>query len=124
MEEVLAIHRDLLDRDGGTPGILNLGSVDSALDRTKWGPYDGRPSLVGRAALLLRGICQDHPFADGNKRTSFFASYTFLARNGLLLTASDEQVIAFMLDVAQDRINLVAMAEWLHAHGKTINQEE
>lgn len=122
-DEVLAIHEEILDRDGGTPGYLNLGSVDSALYRVRWGPFFGQPRLVDRAALLMRGICQDHPFVDGNKRTALACSGTFLALNDHHLAHTSNEAIQLMLDVAQDRLDLDAMAAWLALHQR-INQEE
>ena len=116
IEDVLALHADLLDRDGGTPGILNLGGVDSALYRCKWGPYFGEPPLARRAALLCRGLCQDHPFADGNKRTAYAAALTFLALNGVALDVPEGEEVAFVVAVAQDQLDLDATEAWFQSH--------
>lgn len=113
---IIHLHQLVLERSEGTPGILNLGAVDSALYRTQWGPFFGIPRLADRAALLLRGLCQDHPFADGNKRTSFAATALFVALNGHNLIATADETIAFMLAVAQDQVNLDDMADWLDTH--------
>jgi prophage maintenance system killer protein len=49
--------------------------------------------------LLLRAICEEHPFADGNKRTGFEAAETFLRRNGARITATPEEAFAFVFAV-------------------------
>jgi death-on-curing protein len=39
---------------------------------------DPHPSAFDKAAMLLRGITQGHPFNDGNKRTRFLVAAYFL----------------------------------------------
>ncbi|MEA3189458.1 MAG: death on curing protein [Thermoplasmata archaeon] len=94
------MHAFLLHRDGGEPGMLNLGLLDAALDRCRFGPFAQPPDLAARAAFLMRGICQDHPFVDGNKRTSVEALDTFLRENGMPLVWSRPEAVAFALSVA------------------------
>lgn len=65
---------------------------------------------------MLRGICQDHPFADGNKRTAFATTDAFLIRNGSGVRATSQETIDFMLAVAQDQIDLEGIEEWLVRH--------
>jgi death on curing protein len=43
---------------------------------------DPHPSHFDKAAMLLRGITQGHPFADGNKRTGFLVAAYYLDRVG------------------------------------------
>lgn len=43
---------------------------------------DPHPSAFEKAAVLLRGITQGHPFNDGNKRTGFLLAGYFLQRIG------------------------------------------
>ena len=52
--------------------------------------------LVEEAAALWESLSQNHPFIDGNKRTAFAATYTFLAINGAQLTADSEETYAFI----------------------------
>ena len=39
---------------------------------------------------------ENHPFIDGNKRTAFAATYTFLAINGTNITADAESAYGFI----------------------------
>jgi death-on-curing protein len=41
-------------------------------------------------------LAQNHPFIDGNKRTAFAATYTFLAINRARITADAEQTYVFI----------------------------
>ena len=47
------------------------------------------------AAALWESLAQN-PFVDGNKRTAFAATYTFLAINGVRLTATKGDAYAFV----------------------------
>jgi death on curing protein len=46
---------------------------------------DPHPSRFDKAAMLLRGITQGHPFTDGNKRTGFLVAIYYLDRVGFVL---------------------------------------
>lgn len=91
--EVLAIHTDQIQRYGGSDGVRDPGLLESALYRPQTGYY---ADLIEEAAALWESLSQNHPFVDGNKRTAFAAAYTFLAINGLRLTARAEKTCAFL----------------------------
>ena len=52
--------------------------------------------MIEEAAALWESLSQNHAFIDGNKRTAFAATYTFLAINGARLTAGAEETYAFV----------------------------
>jgi death-on-curing protein len=117
-EAILDLHTRILQRTGGEPGVLHATTIQSAIERARWGPFPSPPDLFDRAALLLRGLCQDHPFADGNKRTAFEATELFLQANGWGVQAGAEEVQLVMLDVAQGWHDPGSIASWLRAHAK------
>jgi death-on-curing protein len=45
--------------------------------------FDPHPGPFDKAAMLLRGITQGHPFNDGNKRTGYLTASYFLALVGV-----------------------------------------
>jgi death on curing protein len=94
MAEVLAMHVDLIERYGGSHGVRDAGLLESALFRPQTGYY---ADLIEEAAALWESMSQNHPFIDGNKRTAFAATYTFLAINGARLTANARQTQDFVL---------------------------
>jgi death-on-curing protein len=91
--EVLAIHTDQIERYGGSHGVRDHGLLESALYRPQTGYY---ADLIEETAALWESLSQNHPFVDGNKRTAFAAAYTFLAINGMRLTAGAEPTGAFI----------------------------
>jgi len=93
LAEVLAIHDDQLERYGGSDGVRDLGLLEAALYRPQTGYY---ADLIEEGAALWESLAQSHPFIDGNKRTSFAATYTFLAINGARITADAEATYAFI----------------------------
>lgn len=118
LEEVLTIHQDIMERFGGiAAGVRTTGPVEAALYRAEWGPFEV-DDLEARAGFILRGICQDHPFVDGNKRTAFAATEVFLQRNGKYLEAAAEAVVAFMLAVADGTCNVEEICAWLRTHAR------
>jgi death-on-curing protein len=83
--EVLAIHDDQIKRYGGTAGVRDFGLLEAALFRPRTGYY---ADLIEEAAALWESLSQNHPFVDGNKRTAFAVTYTFLVINRAILTAT------------------------------------
>ena len=47
-----------------------------------FGGEDPHPGPFEKAAMLLRGIAQAHPFSDGNKRTGFTLAMYYLDKAG------------------------------------------
>jgi death-on-curing protein len=109
--EVLAIHEDQVGRYGGSAGVRDPGQLEAALFRPQTGYY---PDLIAEAAALWESLSQNHPFVDGNKRTAFAVTYTFLAVNGFALTADDDQVIRFLLPLYdRNAIEFDKLDAWL-----------
>ncbi len=112
--EAIAIHADQIDRYGGSPGIRDPGLIEAALFRPQTGYY---PDLIEEAAALWESLGQNHPFFDGNKRTGFAATYTFLAINGVRLTASADEAYAFISGLYEaGSFRFEALVPWLRGH--------
>ena len=109
--EVLAIHNDQIDRYGGGVGVRDLGLLEAALYRPQTGYY---ADLIEEAAALWESLAQNHPFIDGNKRTGFAVTYTFLAINGLRMTAEATAAYKFIIGLYETRaFEFAALADWL-----------
>lgn len=91
--EALAMHTDQIERYGGSHGVRDPGLLEAALYRPQTGYYAG---VIEEAAALWESLAQNHAFIDGNKRTAFAATYTFLAINGARLAADAEETHAFV----------------------------
>jgi death on curing protein len=110
---ILAIHEEQIAEHGGGEGLRDLGLLESALARPLNLAAHGSPDLAALAAALGYGLARNHPFVDGNKRTAFVAVETFLALNGLDLTAGDAECVVAMLDLAAGELPEEGFAAWL-----------
>ena len=118
VEDVLAIHSDLIDRFGGSRGIRDAGLLESALFRPQTGHY---ASLIDEASARWESLSQNHPFVDGNKRTAFAATYVFLLINGLRIVATDREAQAFILDLYEsDQLEFHRLQAWLIQNTKPL----
>ncbi len=112
--EVLAMHADQIQRYGGSHGIRDQGLLEAALFRPQTGYYAG---LIEEAAALWESLSQNHAFIDGNKRTAFAATYTFLAINGARLTANAEETYAFVAALYEaGQFSFDQLIPWLRDH--------
>jgi prophage maintenance system killer protein len=67
---------------------------------------DPHPSAFDKAAMLLRGITQGHPFQDANKRTGFLVASYYLAQMGyeLVEPMPEERVIALAVRISAGQL--------------------
>ena len=114
LPEVLAMHEDQIARYGGSHGVRDHGLLEAALFRPQTGYY---ADLIEEAAALWESMAQNRAFIDGNKRTAFAATYTFLAINGAVLTADAEGAYAFISGrYEKGAFNFDNLARWLRKH--------
>jgi death-on-curing protein len=114
LAEVLAMHADLIERYGGSQGVRDPGLLEAALFRPQTGYY---ADLIEEAAALWESLSQNHPFIDGNKRTAFAATYTFLAINGVRLTADAQSTQDFVLGLYEtNKFTFDNLVPWLRAY--------
>ncbi len=97
--DVFAIHADQIATYGGAAGLRDPGQLEAALFRPQSGYYEDE---IAEAAALWESLSQNHPFVDGNKRTAFASAYTFLAINGIEVTAEAEAVWTFLSDLYEN----------------------
>lgn len=122
LDEVLAIHDDMVERYGGSFGIRDLGLIQSAIARPQatFGGEDLYFTMIDKAAALFHSLIFNHAFTDGNKRTSLTSTARFLHLNGLELNADDQELIDFPLRVENKHLDIEEIAEWLKEHTKKV----
>jgi len=113
---ILDIHAEQLAEHGGRPGIRDPGLLDSALARPEMKAHYEGADVAALAAAYAYGIARNHPFVDGNKRTAFVALELFVAKNGLVLTTSDEDAVITFLKRASGEVDEDELAAWVRAH--------
>ena len=112
------IHDRQIARHGGASGLRDEGLFQNALQRpvNKW-QYESA-DIFECAAAYAFGIAKAHAFVDGNKRTAFVTSVTFLRLNGLHFVTEPAEGVEFMEGLASDQIPEDKFKSWL-AQGST-----
>ncbi len=102
LEEILEIHRQQIERYGGSDGIRDAGALESAMAQpmASFGGEYLHPSIPAMAAAYLFHLCQNHPCIDGNKRTGANSAITFLFLNDWDLDLDEDGLVEIVLAVA------------------------
>ena len=118
VENVLSIHADTLQQDGGLSGVRDLNLLTSAvvMPQQQFGGQYLHPDLPAMAAAYLFHIVCNHPFLDGNKRAGAMAAVLFLEVNGVDLTASPKELEQTVLAVASGELEKDALIDWMRQH--------
>lgn len=80
LENALSIHDLVLETSGGAKGVRNLNLLESPLVAIQNDEF--YPCLSDKLAFLMFSIINNHPFIDGNKRSSIATCAGFLIING------------------------------------------
>jgi len=111
LDEIDKIHTAVLTESGGFPGYRDKGLVDSAINRPKSGYYR---NLFEEAAAMMESVSNNQGFVDGNKRTAFISTDTFLRWNGFYLEIEPQAAYDFMVKASRDKVfKFGLILEWL-----------
>lgn len=113
--DALTIHDLQLAEHGGPPGVRDEGMLESALGRPENLYLYGDPDISDLAAAYAFGLAKNHPFVDGNKRTSLGVCLTFLDVNGFDLPEDEAANIATWMALAAGDLGEADLAAWLRA---------
>ena len=113
----LSIHSRQIAEHGGPDGVRDQSLLESSLARPqqKWFDKSPEPTIGEMAAALAFGIAKNHPFVDGNKRTSAVLMELFVNLNGYQLNANDEDLLFMILELASGNISEEQLAAWITA---------
>lgn len=116
LDVVLAIHDEQIAEHGGGSGIRDRGLLESVLARPRNQFAYGERSLARLAAQYAFGLSRNHPFVDGNKRTSLALLELLLLLNGHDLTATDAECVTTFLALAAGDVTEDQLAAWVADH--------
>ena len=120
VDEIILINAKVFD---GNAKLRDRGLLESAVARPQASAFgeDAYPTLHKKAAALLESLTRNHAFVDGNKRTATIALVQFLEKNGYQITWIPAVALEFILDVAQGKIDLSHIEEWLIENTESVN---
>ena len=119
-EQVVKIHRALIEKRGGMDGIRDAQLLDSAL-KTPFQTFGGNnlyPDILDKASQLCSSLIENHPFIDGNKRIGVHLMLLFLKLNNIEVNYSQQELIDFGLDIASGKMSKNDIKGWIIEHRK------
>jgi len=119
IDETVTIHAKLIEQFGGSQGIRDHASLESALARPQSGYYT---DLIQQAAALWESLSQNHAFVDGNKRIAVTMTATFLRVNAHRLEFDDPGTYSFLLNLYETgQMRFQQLDQWLRHHVEPVN---
>ena len=120
LEDVMALHDELIQRYGGSKGLRDAGLLEAALALPQAG-FGGHyfheyPHEMGAAYLFH--IVRNHAFIDGNKRVALACAILFFKINRVPYSITEEEVVELTLAAANGQIDKGAVAEFFNKHMK------
>ncbi|MCL2646867.1 MAG: type II toxin-antitoxin system death-on-curing family toxin [Phycisphaerales bacterium] len=114
LDQVLRLHRSLIEHYGGIDGTRDMGLLQSALamPQASYGGQLLHADMFEMAAAYLYHIVQNHPFLDGNKRTGSAAAIVFLAINDITIDNDEDGLIELTLAVASGQSGKTEIAKF------------
>ncbi len=102
--------------------VRDLGLVHSAIERpaTTLMGREAYPTIELKCAAQTESLARNHPFVDGNKRSSWIALNHLLRINGHLLFATQDDAFNFIQGVAKGQLSLEDSAEWIAERSRKI----
>lgn len=92
---------------GHAPEVRDWGLLESALARHRASVFgaDAYPSLHQKAAALVHSLVTNHALVDGNKRLGLVAVLLFYGMNGQDLTATEDERVELIMEIAEGRLS-------------------
>ena len=105
----------MVRKHGGSSGVRDLGMLQSANNRpfATFGGDDLYDDIFLKVGALIQSIVKNHPFIVGNKRTAFVSAVAILKSSGRHLKVNQDEVVLFMIRVANENLSVDEIAGWL-----------
>ena len=120
LDEVLSLHDEQVGRFGGSHGVRDIGLLESAMGSAAatFGGEFLHQTIFEMAAAYLYGICRNHPFIDGNKRTATAAALIFLDMNSIDIDADEDEFYDLVIGVAEGSVSKAEVAVFFQQNAK------
>ncbi len=114
LDDILQIHRDTINHEGGSPGIRDIALLESAVAAPRAsfeGEYLHR-SISEMTAALMFALNSNHGFVDGNKRVGTLAALVFRQVNGIEAFPPAPELESVTMVCAQGEMTREELAQW------------
>ena len=126
VEHLLEIHRDQIERYGGSLGVRDMGLLESAvaMPQSGFGGQYFHTDLYEMAAAYLFHLVKNHAFHDGNKRIAALTAAVFLQVNGLKVHADEVEFEELVLNAAQSLRTKEQIADFFRRYTSPVQIKE
>ena len=114
-QQVIDLHDEVIATVGGEPGMLNEAALESALAAPQQRAWYEQAGMAACAATYAFHVAKAHAFVDGNKRIAVVAVETFLSVNAAVLEATDDELHALVLAIADGTMSRDDADAWFAA---------
>ncbi|QKJ30548.1 type II toxin-antitoxin system death-on-curing family toxin [Mucilaginibacter mali] len=117
LEEVIQLHNEIINLSGGGNGLRDEGSLMAALARpfATFDQIDLYPTAIEKATAIFESIVINHPFIDGNKRTSYVLMRLMLREGGWDINVTEDEKYEFVIAASTGEIRFDEIKAWLEA---------
>lgn len=113
VNDVLALHEQVVARFGGSAGVRDMGLLQSAVHRPMQAASYADLSAPEAASLLAQGIIKNHAFLDGNKRSGLFSLVVMLDQNGYDFEAEAPDIVFAIKGLAAGDLSPDQFTQWV-----------
>jgi death-on-curing protein len=120
LDDVLALHEELIHRYGGIPGLRDAGLLEAALAMPQAG-FGGRyfhefPHEMG--AAYFSHLVRNHAFVDANKRVTLACAILFFKLNRVAYEISEEEAVTLTRAAANGQADKGCVKAFFQQHLK------
>ena len=106
----------IIEHSGGLGGVKNVEHLESVLGHIQNDWY--YPEMADKLTHLVYSVNKNHPFNDGNKRSSIGLGAYFLELNGYRFTASEADAAQAVLELAAGTLDEAGYTNFLRANSQ------
>lgn len=125
-KELVAINYAVIKQISPTEdfGVKDSSALKSVVNQPRQNVFGKElyPTVYDKAAILFEMVVNKHCFFNGNKRTSVMALCVFLRKNNIRLTASNQEIADYAVQVAvqkgKERLANEEIAQWIQTHSQ------
>ena len=114
-DAVLRLHGKIIEIAGGEQGFVSQSNLAYVLETVKdiGGDLPEEGAVIRKSGYLLFNLINLHPFLDGNKRTAFEVTKTFLKLNGWRFEPAEDAAFTQLLSVSKRESDPEATELWI-----------
>jgi death-on-curing protein len=109
LDSVILLHRGGIEDHGGTFGVRDAGTLESAVMQPQLVHFYGG-DIFDVAAAYAFHIAESQCFLDGNKRAAVLAALAFLRLNGKPTPTDSMDLYDYMIGIAEKRYSKADLA--------------